>query len=132
LKLKPKLKLSKHSDTIDITDLIEKTRSAFVDWAVLYLYGLEIAVPGLQWVALPIIKDLNLAIIRAIVDALSKAPVMQGFFLNTALRKATQATGFIEATNHLADLPENVDDETYTKAEAARMDAFRNFVVLTN
>lgn len=120
------------NDTIDITDLVEKTRSAFVDWAVLYVFGLEIAIPGLEWVAMPVIKDIDQAIIRLILDGLSKSAVMQSFFLNTALRKATQAGDFVKTSDDLFKLPEDVSDDVYEKYEAARMQAFRNFVVLTN
>lgn len=119
-------------DAIDITDLVEKTRSTFVDWATLYLFGLEVAVPGLEWVGLPIIQDIDKEIIREILNALSKAAVMQAFFMNTALRKASEAQDFVEAVDLIFSLPEDVSDDVYAKAEAAQMAAFRDFVSVGN
>lgn len=117
---------------IDLTDLVEKTRSAFVDWAVGFIFAEEIAIPGMEWVALPVISDIDRAIIKAVVDALSKAVVMQAFFLNTAIRKADQAQDFADAANALENLPKDASDATYKAAEAQRALAFRNFVMVTN
>lgn len=103
-----------------------------MDWAVLYVYGLETAIPGMSWVAIPIISDVDQEIIRLVVDALSKSEVMMAFFMNTVLRKATQSDEFVKAVELRNSLPEGVSDEEYKKAEAAQMDAFRNFVVLSN
>lgn len=117
---------------IDITDLVEKTRSTFVDWGVLVIFGEEVQIPGLEWVALPIIKDVDQEIIRLVLDAISKQAVMQGFFFNTALRKASQAGDFVDSVNAINALPDNVSDEDYDKLEKVRMDNFRNFVTLGN
>lgn len=117
---------------IDLTDLVEKTRSAFVDWAVAFIFAEEIAIPGMEWVALPVISDIDKAIIRAVVDALSKAVVMQAFFLNTAIRKAAQAQDFVDAANALENLAKDVSSDAYKAAENARALAFRSFVMVTN
>lgn len=120
------------SDTIDITDLVEKTRSTFVDWAVLYVYGLEIAIPGMEWVALPILREIDQAIIRAVIDALSKSVVMMSFFMNTAIRKASQAKDYVDAVNAKNNLPPTASAEEYKKAEQNEIVLFRNFVMVTN
>ena len=118
--------------TIDITDTVEKLRQAWVDWGVAYVFGLEVAIPGWEWVALPIIADIDKAIIRAVLDSLSKSAEMGIFFLNTAIRKASQAKDFTDAVKAKNDLPTTATDEEYKKAEAAQMLAFRNFVMVSN
>lgn len=97
-----------------------------------YIFAQEIAVPGLEWVALPIIADVDKAIIRMVLDALSKSIVMQAFFLNTAIRKAAQAQDFVDSVNNLNSLPADTSQEDYKNAEIARSIAFRNFVAVTN
>lgn len=119
------------SNVIDITDLVEKTRSTFVDWAVLYIFGLEVAVPGLEWVSLPVIKEVDQEIIKLILDALTKSAVMGAFFLNTAIRKASQAQDFVDAVNAIEKLPKDVSQDDFEKARRRQMSAFANFVVLT-
>src|SRR5882672_10033689 len=113
------------SGSVDITDLVDKTKSTFIDWAVLYIYGEELTIPGLgEFVALPIIKDIDQQIVRTIVTILADAVEMQGFFLNTAIRKATQASEFVAAVNLKNALPEDVSDEEYKKAEQNQMALF--------
>lgn len=116
---------------IDITDLVEKTRSSFVDWAVLYVYGIEVAIPGMEWVGLPIVKDIDQEVLRLIIDGLSKSLVMGAFFMNTVMKKATDADDFIAAVAAIQNLPKDVSDEDFKKYRLAQMDAFRNFVALT-
>jgi hypothetical protein len=122
-----------NADTVDITDLVEKTRSAFVDWAVAYVYGVEVAIPELgPIIELPVIKEADQEIIRLVVDSLSKSAIMLAFFTNTVLRKATQADDFVKAVNAKFNLPGDASNDDIQKAEAAQMVAFRNFVVLVN
>lgn len=121
-----------NSDTIDITDLVEQTRSTFVDWGVDYIFALEISAPGMAWLALPVIKDINLYVLRKLLDALTKSAVMQAFFMNTVMRKATQSKDFTDAIEAINKLPGNVTDEEYAKYEAAKLVAFRHFVSLTD
>ncbi len=118
--------------TIDITDLVEKTRSSFVSWAVLYLYGMEIAIPGMEWVALPILQDIDKEILKVLLDMLSKSAVMMAFFTNTAIRKASQAKDFTDAVHAKNALPTTATPEEYENAEKAQMAAFRNFVLVSN
>lgn len=119
-------------DSVDITDLVEKSKSAFVDWAVAFIYGEEIALPGFQWVALPVINEIDKFLIRQIVQSLADSAVMGAFFLNTALKKATQAKDFVEAADALANVPTTATQEEYKRAEQTRMAAFRDFVLLTS
>lgn len=125
--------MSLATSTIDITDTVEKMRSAFVDWAVAFIYAEELAIPGLgPIIALPIIGDIDRLIIRMIVESLSKHVVMEAFFMNTAIRKAAQAGDFVDAANALGSAPKDISDDEYKKLEQARADAFRNFVMVTN
>lgn len=118
--------------TIDITNTVESLRSVFVDWAVGYVYGTELALPGMEWVSLPIISDIDKELIRLVLDSVSKSTVMQGFFLNTALRKSSQAQDFVNAVTARTSLPPTTSEADYAKAEQAQMAAFRSFVVLGN
>lgn len=120
------------ADSIDITDLVNKSKSAFVDWAITYIFSQAILVPGLQWLAIPVISDLVKFIVRKIVGSLADSAVMQAFFLNTALRKATQAKDFVAASNALDKVPSTASQEEYKLAEQNRMAAFRNFVMVSN
>jgi len=117
---------------IDITDLVEKSRTTFVDWAVAYMYGEEIVIPGLAWVALPVISDIDKEVLRLIVDELSKSVVMLGFFANTAIRKADQSQNFLEAEEALRNLPAGITSEGVRKLEAAKIAAFAAFVSVAN
>lgn len=119
------------STTIDVTDVVEKLRTSFVTWATAYVYGLEIAVPGLEWVALPIISDLDRAAIEALLNLLSSSVIMEAFFLNTALRKAGQAQDYLAALAAKSALPATATREEFENAEKAEMAAFRSFVMVT-
>lgn len=118
--------------TIDITNIVEALRSSFVTWATAYIFGLEIATPGLEWMALPVISTLDQAVVKEILTLLTKAAVMEAFFMNTAIRKASQAQDYIDAVNAKINLPSTATFEEFTNAEKAEMDAFRNFVRVTN
>lgn len=118
--------------TVDITNVVENLRSSFVTWGVAYVYGIEIATPGLEWVALPVIAELDRAAVKAILDAITKSVVMEAFFLNTAIRKASQAADYVDTVNAKKALAENGSEAEYEAAEKAEMLAFRNFVMVTN
>ncbi len=118
--------------TIDITNLVEQMRQSFVSWAVLYLFGLEASIPGMEWVALPVLSTIDKEILQVILDALSKSGIMMAFFLNTAVKKASQAKDFTDAANALDGLPPTATDEEYENAERNKILAFRNFVMLSN
>lgn len=116
---------------VDITDLVENLRSSFVTWGVAYVYGLEIATPGLEWVALPIISTLDKAAVKEILTFITKAAVMEAFFLNTAIRKASQADDYVTAMTAKNSLPPTASQEEYAKFEQAEISAFKSFVTLT-
>lgn len=123
---------SQPTGTIDITNVVSSLQSTFVSWAVAYVYGLEIAVPGLEWVALPVISELDEAALKALFNMLAGSAIMVAFFLNTAIRKASQAQDYVDAITTKNNLPPNTSQDDYAKAEQAEMLAFRNFVMLTN
>jgi hypothetical protein len=118
--------------TIDITNVVEKMRETFVTWATAYIYGEEIAIPGLEWVALPILSTIDKDVITAILNVLTNSVLMEAFFLNTAIRKASQAQNYVDAINAKNSLPPTASDAEYEKAEQAEMLTFRNFVMLSN
>lgn len=118
--------------TLDITDLVETMRSSFVAWAVTYALTAVVAVPGFQWVGLPVVNLFFKAIVRWIANILTKSAVMEAFFLNTAIRKGAQAKDYIEAVKAKNNLPTTASDDEYEKAERAEILAFNNFVRVTN
>lgn len=120
------------SGTIDITNVVESLRQAWVSWAVAFAYGAEIAIPGMAWVAAPVISDIDREALKLIFDALSKAEVQMAFFLNTAVRKASQAQDFVAAVGAKNSLPSIASDAEFAAAEHAQMVEFRNFVTVTN
>jgi len=118
--------------TIDITDTVTKLQSTFVTWAVAYIYGLEIAVPELSWVATPGISQIDQELLKSAITALSNSAIMAAFFLNTVVRKASQAQDYVNVVNTKLNLPPTTSQEDYAKAEAAECAAFRDFVALNN
>lgn len=118
--------------TIDITNLVETVRSSFVTWGTAFAFSAIVAVPGFQWVGFPVISSLVKSAIEFVLNVISKASVMQAFFMNTAVRKASQAVDFIDAVAAKNNLPPTATDLEYENAEKAEMAAFRNFVLLTN
>lgn len=119
------------ADTIDITDTVEKMRLTFVEWGVGFVYGQEIAIPGMEWLALPVVSDIDKAIIRMVIEHLSKSVVMGGFFGNTALRKPAEAMDYVAAVNAVDQLSATATDDEYEKLTRAKMDAFRIAVSVT-
>lgn len=118
--------------TIDITDLVEAMRATFVDWADTYLWGLIVALPGVGWVAAPICKAVFGYILKWILTKLSKSAVMLAMFMNTAMRKASQAHTFAQAVDFLNNLPTTASDEDYEKAEQNKIAAFERFVPVSS
>lgn len=120
------------SDTIDITDLVEKMRESFVTWAVDYGFAAEIATPGLAWVAAPVVEALDKALLRYFLNVITKSAVMQTFFLNTAITKSVQSKDYLAAVQAKTSLPPTCTDEEYDNAEKAEIEAFRHLVLLTD
>lgn len=123
--------MTANSGTIDITELVEQMRQAFVTWSVRLIISTVASVPWLSWLALPVIKPLFEFLLTNIFEVLSKAAEMQAFFLSTAMRKAAQAKDFVEAVNAKNSLPPSASFEEYENAEKKQMAAFRNFVMVT-
>ncbi len=124
--------MAQNDGTIDITDVVEKARSTFVLMGVTYLKGVILAIPGLQWLGLPIIRNFFDYAITKILNMISNWGVMSAFFMNTAIRKASQAHDFVDAVNQKNALPEDASDEEYEKLELAQISAFNNFIRITN
>jgi hypothetical protein len=120
------------SGTIDITGTVESLRSAWVDFMVAFLFGEEIAIPGMEWVAAPIISSIDKEVLKIIMNVVSKDAVMMMFFQNTAVRKASQAVDFNATVKAKNSLPDTASPEEFKNAEQAQMVAFRNFVMLSN
>lgn len=97
-----------------------------------YLIGLALAIPGLGPFVYWLIKTFAGTVLDWILNALTKWEVMQAFFLNTAIRKASQAQDYVDMVNKKNSLPENATDAEYEKAEAAEIAAFTAFVSVTN
>ena len=116
--------------TIDITNTVESIKTTFVTAATAYIYGLEVA--AVPEVGLPIISQLDQAAVKGILNALTGWALLEAFFLNTAIRKASQAQDYVEAITAKNALPPTASQEVYAKAEAAEIAAFRNFVLLGN
>lgn len=118
--------------TIDITNTVSNMSDTFVTLAYNYLTGLALAIPGIGPVLTWFIKIFAGPLIKWGLEKLVVWSVMQAFFMNTAIRKASQATDYTEAMKIKLGLPEDVSDEEYANAEAAEMHAFVNFVMVTN
>lgn len=116
--------------TIDITNLVGAVKDTWVRWATnLATTAARNAMPFLAW---PVFSQLLDYIVGKIVETIADGIEMQGFFLNTALRKASQARDYVDANTALKALPSTATDEEYENAEKAEMLAFRNFVLLSN
>lgn len=121
-----------NNDVIDITQLVEAMRQTFVTWGTQLVFGLEIEIPGMQWVTLPVISSLDKAAIKEILTLLSKSAVMEAFFINTSIRKQSQSLDYLSAVTVRSSLPQDATDDQYQAAEDAEMKAFANFVKVTN
>lgn len=115
---------------VDVTDLIDALRISFVRWGEDYAYSTAIAVPGLIWLGLPVVSTVVRFIIRSVLSAVAKSAIMEAFFLNTAVKKAAQASDYIGAVKAKNELPPTTSDEDYEHAERAEMVAFRLFVMV--
>lgn len=120
------------SGTTDITDLVDKMTSTFESWADTFLFELIASEPGMAWLRLPLISTIAKFIIDKAVSAIVGSGMFAVFVLNTALRKSGQANDYISAINAKNSLPPTATDAEYRRYEQAEMDAFYNFVRISN
>jgi len=106
--------------------------STFVTWATGAAFTALAAVPGMFWITAPIISTFIQWVFSSIIGWVARQAVMQAFFLDTAIRKASQAGDYQDAVNAADNLPTTATDKEYADAEQAEILAFRNFVLLTN
>jgi hypothetical protein len=120
--------------TIDITNFVEWMRATFVLSTVTGLLADLVTVPGIgpTIAAIPIFNAVAKKIIEWAVTKVANRAEMTAFFMNTAIRKAWQAGDYTEAVKRKNALPEDVDDETWEKAELLEIQTFSNFVAATN
>jgi hypothetical protein len=116
--------------TIDITNLVEIMKNTFVK--LMSDYVVQVAVGAFAPLGWPVLGPVFSFIVGKIVGAIANAAEMAAFFTNTAIRKASQAADYIDAVNAKNSLPSWTTDAQYEEAEKAEMQAFRNFVLLTN
>jgi hypothetical protein len=81
--------------------------------------------------AFPGISLLTKAALKWAFNFASMLEEHQAFYWNTAIRKASQAEDVSDAQDKIDQAPKNISKEDYAKLEKARMDAFRNLVLLT-
>lgn len=124
--------MDKESGTIDITNLVDGIKGVWVRWAVSLITNVPKTIPWLAWLSLPIISQLFEFFVSKMVTLIANALEMEGFFLNTAIRKASQASDFVDAINAKNALPKTASTQEYENAEKTEMAAFRNFVRVTN
>jgi hypothetical protein len=118
--------------TIDITNLVVTLRNTWIRWATKLVISAASSTIYTAWLKWPVVGTLFEMLVKMGVTAIANGLEMQGFFLNTAIRKASQAEDFIAANDALNALPPTVTDEEYENAEKREMAAFRNFVRVTN
>lgn len=119
--------------TVDITALVEKLKASWITWATRLVMTAGKAIPYFGAVfAWPIVSTLLEMFLGWAIELLADAFEMQGFFMNTAIRKASQARDYVESVDAKNALPPSVSDEEYERAEQKEMLAFRNFVMVTN
>ena len=97
-----------------------------------YLVGLALATPAIGPVAAWFVNVFLSPFITWVLRKLTEWVMMQSFFLNTAIRKSAQATDYVKAVEEKLNLPEGYSEEEYEKAEKKELDAFYNFVRVTN
>ncbi len=117
--------------SVDITNLVEALRTSWVTWGTNLILGAVLTVPGLQWLGWPVILPIFRAIIKKLLDKLSREIEMMAFFFDTAIRKASQAKDFVAAVAAKENLPKDVTPEEYEYAERKQMVAFSRLARLT-
>lgn len=118
--------------TIDITDLVAKiTDTAIKVETKAALIGIAAIPYAGKFLLLPVIRIFTEAFVEKIITNLQNGITQQAFFLNTAIRKASQAHDYVDAKNALENM-KDATDEQYQAAEEREMALFNNFVRVTN
>lgn len=116
---------------IDITNLVDAFKTTWITWAVNTVMLTTAAVPWLSWLNFPVIAPLVRLVLEKVVTVIANGVEMEGFFLNTAIRKASQAGDFVSARDAMTALPPTATFEEYKNAENQVMAAFRSLVSVT-
>jgi len=114
---------------MDITELIESMRSTSVILSVNFVYSASVT--ALPWLGFPLISPMYRWLLNWILTQASKSIEMEAFFLNTIIRKNSQAGDYIDAIRAKNSLPPSTTPEEYKKYEQAEIDAFNSFVRVT-
>jgi hypothetical protein len=122
------------SGTVDITELVAAVKASWIQWSTLLACTAVKAIPyGVgAFFALPVISGLLNFFVEKLMTIVANGVEQEAFFLNTSLRKAGQASDFINAVAFRNSLPKTATSEEYENAEKRQMAAFRNFVRVTN
>jgi len=125
--------MSKDSGVVDITELTQMIKSAWISANVTALVAAIGAVPGLGWLTVtPFFSNAITWLVEWAISKMADFVYNQAFFLATSIRKAGQAQDFISAVHKLNSLPEDISDEEYEKYERIRMAEFNNLVHLAS
>jgi hypothetical protein len=120
------------SGTIDLTETVKLMKETFVKTSVDFIFQAASSTAYTFWLKWPVISTIFKTIVELVVSTLANMLEMEAFFINTAIRKASQAADYVNAVSELKALPETATFEEYENAEKKEMAAFRNFVRVTN
>lgn len=118
--------------TIDITDLVEKIRQSWVTWGVAEVSAAVLGIPGIGGFLIFIFNWFGKPLVELVFNFISKRGVMLAFFLNTAVRKASQAKDFTDAVHAKNSLPDSATKEEFANAENHEIIQFINFALISN
>lgn len=118
------------SDTMDLTAVALSLRSTFVRWGAPYLLGELAAIPGLAWLAWPVISALATAALSTVLVALTKTAVMDSLFMALTVQKTGEAEAYSQAVTLKRAVKDNAEPEEYARAENAEMAAFNRLVLV--
>jgi hypothetical protein len=119
------------NDTVDITSLVANMQQTFVKAAVAVAYAAIIAVPGLSWLALPILSPILKEALSFVIGLLAKDAMLEAFFMNTAIRNASNAADYVNAVNAKNNLPPTATKQEILEAEQLEISTFNSFVIIT-
>jgi hypothetical protein len=91
-----------------------------------------IAIPYMTWIALPFVNYIYKSLVGWLLGILSNSTVMMAFFMNTAIKKASQAQDYLDAVNAKNSLPNTVTQAQYKQYEQNEISAFNSLVSLTS